>query len=109
MITNTGLQIQEYYITALLDYWITNANTNTKYHDINAWICQNTVLLDYCITNTGLQILDYKYCITNTGLLILYYKYFITNNELMDYWITNADTNIKYYDINAWICQNTEF
>ena len=65
----------------------------------------------YCITNTGLQILYYKYWITNTGLQLLDYKYLITNtilqilnywiNGLLDNWITNANTNTKYYDINA--------
>ena len=30
----TGLL--EYWITGFLDYLITNANTNTKYYDINA-------------------------------------------------------------------------
>ena len=37
---------------------------------------------EYCITNTGLQILDYKYWIANTGLQILDYKYWIPNTEL---------------------------
>ena len=46
---------------------------------------------EYCITNTGSQILDYWI----TELL----DYWIT--ELLDYWITNANTNTKYYDINA--------
>ena len=43
-ITNTGLQIQDYWINGILDYWITglldyyitNANNNTKYYDINS-------------------------------------------------------------------------
>ena len=29
-----------YWNTGILDYWITNDNTNTKYYDINAWISQ---------------------------------------------------------------------
>ena len=42
-----------------------------------------------------------EYSMTNTGLQILYYKYWITNTGLLDYWITNANNNTKYYDINA--------